>query len=409
MSVEVEEALNFIENNILNVGYEIISIEESFNRISAQDLIATHCMPRFNNSAMDGYGVKLSDANQNSTVLDTILAGSNKQTQIENSQCIKIMTGARVPSTVEAIVPQELVKIISDTMVLLPSDIKDNQHIRFIGEDITVDEKLILIGDEINSAKITLLASQGITHIKVYKKPKVTVFASGEELKLHYDKTIEEYQLFNSNTPTLIARAKELDCDVSFVGMAQDSVESLRELIINSLDSDLIITSGGVSVGEADFTKEAFDSLDMKTIFNGIIVKPGKPTILGKIGTTTILNLPGNPLASSLIFEVFGKIVIQKLSGSKKIYHNSIKTRISSTLQNKKGRITIIPGNFDGEYFIPSDKRSPGMVSVLSNCNSIVVLDKDVESIEKNQEINILPINWKFFTKTKKDFLTYAK
>ncbi|MCK5110831.1 MAG: molybdopterin molybdotransferase MoeA [Arcobacteraceae bacterium] len=409
MAVLVKEALNLIEQHISNTGYEIVTIEQSVGRISAQEILATYLMPRFNNSAMDGYGVKLDDAGKSITVIETILAGSEKLINIQNGQCIKIMTGARVPKSVNAIVPQELIDILDDGNIKLPTDIKLNSHIRFIGEDIQDGELLINIGDEINSAKITLLSSQGITHIKVYKKPKVVVFASGEELKLHYDKYIEEYQLFNSNTPTLIARAQELGCDVTFVGMAKDCVESLKELIVNSLDADLIITSGGVSVGEADFTKEAFDALDMKTIFNGIVIKPGKPTILGKIKNTTILNLPGNPLASSLIFELFGKIVVQKLSGSKNIYHNIIKTKLSQNLNNKKGRITIIPGDFDGEFFIPSRKRSPGMVSVLGHCNSMIVLDENVELLNDNQAVNILPINWKFFTQNERDFLTYDK
>jgi len=261
-------------------------------------------------------------------------------------------------------------------------------------------------GYVINSAKITLLASQGITHIQVFKKPKITVFASGEELKLHFDKDLKEYQLYNSNTPTLIARVQELGCDVTFVGMAQDSVESLKELISNSLDSDLIITSGGVSVGEADFTKEAFTQMDMKMIFDGITIKPGKPTVLGKIANTTILNLPGNPLASSLIFELFGKIIIQNLNGSNQIYHNIIKTTISSEFKNKKGRITIIPGDFNGETFTPSHKRSPGMISVLSNCNSLIVLDDDVEILKQNQIVRVLPINWQFYTNKSKEFIT---
>ena len=408
MAVTVKQALDLIKSNIIKTNYEVIPIENSINRIIAQDIFATHAMPRFNNSAMDGYGVKLQDASQNTTVIDTILAGSKKEPKINAGQCLKIMTGARVPQSVDAIIPQELVQIIDEATVKLPNDIKHLSHIRFIGEDINNGEFLINTGDEINSAKITLLASQGITHIKVYKKPKVTVFASGEELKLHYD-SVKEYQIYNSNTPTLISRVEELGCDVNFVGMAKDNVESLKELIKNSLDSDLIVTSGGVSVGEADFTKEAFAQMGVKTIFDGIVIKPGKPTVLGKIGNTNILNLPGNPLASSLIFEMFGKIIIQKLSGSKNIDHNTIKTKISEDLKNKKGRITIIPGSFDGETFTPSAKRSPGMVSVLSNCNSIIVLDENVELLKENDIVNILPINWKFFTSTQKDFLTYAE
>ncbi len=406
MAVSVKEALNLIKNNINKVGYEIVPIEQAISRIASQQLLATHFMPRFNNSAMDGYGVKLSDKNTKVKVIDTILAGSQKETNISNKECIKITTGARVPNSVEAIIPQELVEIVDDNYIQLPNDIKSLSHIRFAGEDIQLNDILIEIGDTINSAKITLLASQGITHIKVFKKPKITVFASGEELKLHFDKELEEYQLYNSNTPTLIARVEELGCNVTFVGMAQDNVKSLKELILNSLDSDLIITSGGVSVGEADFTKEAFCQMNMKMIFDGIIVKPGKPTVLGKINKTIILNLPGNPLASSLIFELFGKIIIQNLNGSKEQYHNIIKTNISTKLKNKKGRITIIPGNFDGNSFTPSQKRSPGMISILSNCNSLIVLDENIELLNSNQQVNVLPINWKFFTVKNKNFIT---
>ena len=406
MAVSVQEALYLIEQNIKKINCEILPMEDTLGRVCGEDIFATHFMPRFNNSAMDGYGVIVDDADSEVKVIDTILAGNKKTPKIKKGQCVKIMTGARVPKSVEAIVPQELVETIDKNSVKLPLDIKPYSHIRFVGEDIKNGELLIKKGEDINFAKITLLASQGITHLKVFKQPKVTVFASGEELKLHYEK-VKKYQIYNSNTPTLIARIQELGCEVKFIGMAQDSVESIKELIRNSLDSDLIVTSGGVSVGEADFTKEAFDDLGMETIFTGIIVKPGKPTILGKIGKTSILNLPGNPLASSLIFELFGKIILQNLKGSNDIYHNILKTSCAQDLYNKKGRITIIPGYYDGEKFEPSAKRSPGMVNILSKCNSMIVLDENVEIIKENGSLNVLPINWNFFTNKVKDFLTY--
>ncbi|MEA3354329.1 MAG: molybdopterin molybdotransferase MoeA, partial [Campylobacterota bacterium] len=246
MAVGVKEALRLIDLHIQKCGYEIVPIEISIGSISAQEIFAEHFMPRFNNSAMDGYGVKYNDAGKIVKVIDTILAGSKKTTKVKEGKVIKIMTGARVPKSVDAVVPQELIKIIDKKKIQLPSNIVPFSHIRYVGEDIKNGELLICDGDEINASKITLLASQGVTHIKIYKKPKVTVFASGEELKLHY-KDVKKYQIYNSNTPTLIARAKELGCDVTFIGMAHDSVDSLKELIRNSLDSDLIITSGGVS------------------------------------------------------------------------------------------------------------------------------------------------------------------
>jgi len=403
MSICIKEALRIISKNITKVSTEIVAIENSQERILAEDIYASLPLPTFNNSAMDGYAVKISDAGKEVKIIDTIFAGSEKRTGFENNQCIKITTGARVPTSTEAIIPQELTTTIDEDTIRLPEEIKPNQHIRFTGEDIEKGQKLLSTGDTLNFASITIFASQGITHVKVYRKPKISIFTSGEELKLHYEKK-EEYQIYNSNTPTLLARTEELGADVTFVGMAKDNVESLKELISNSLYADLIITSGGNSVGDADFTKEAFEAFDMETLFDGITIKPGKPTVCGKINNTYVLNLPGNPLAAALIFEVFGKIIMQKLSGSKDIYHNTLIAKMGEELNNKKGRTTIIPGFFDGEYFKASKKRAAGMVGILHNCNAIMILNKQNEILEKDALVKILPINWKFFTNVEKDY-----
>ncbi len=406
MAISPKEAINIICKSINKENFEIVPIENAIDRICAQEIIATHSLPKFDNSAMDGYAILHEDANQTLNVIDTIFAGDNNTTVLASKTAVKIMTGARVPQNTTAIIPKEDIELIDDQTIKVPQNIKMNQHIRFIGEDIKEGELLIEKKEMINFAKVTILASQGVSHIKVYKKPKIVVFASGEELKLHYEK-IEDYQIYNSNTPTFIARCKELGCDVNFIGQAHDSIDSIKESVLNSLDADLIITSGGVSVGDADFTKAAFNALGFETLFDGIIIKPGKPTVFGKIDNTFILNLPGNPLASALIFEMFGKIIIQNLLGDTQIYHNTIATTMACDLNNKKGRETIIPGLFDGQNFTPAIKRSPGMVSTLSNCNSMIVLDKEVSKLEAGSSVQVLPINWKFFSNTNKDYLTY--
>jgi len=389
MGICIKEALRIIKSNITKISYDMVPIEDSNKKIIAQDIYAKYPLPSFNNSAVDGYGVKLCD--------------EGEIVKVDATQCIKIMTGERVPSTVEAVVPFELVDIIDDDHIRVPTGIEQNQHIRFAGEDIQKNEKILSEGDEINFSAITILASQGVTHIKVYKKPKVSVLTSEEELKLHYEE-IENYQIFNSNTPTLLSRVKELGCDVNFEGLAQDGIELLQQMIENSPDVDFIITTGGMSVGEANFTQEVFEQFEMDILFNGIGIKPEKPTIFGKLGNTYILNLPGNPLAASLIFEVFGTIIIQKLSGSKNIFHNYISTKLSEDLKNKKGKTTIIPGWFDGDYFIPSKKRFPGMVGVLHKCNSMIILNKDTTGLLKDDIVKVIPINWKFYTDIQKDF-----
>lgn len=405
MAVNVNEALDIINANSSKTKFEIIPLENALGRICAQNLEAVHSLPKFDNSAMDGYAILFEDAGNVLKVEAKIFAGDNNKMTLEFGSCAKIMTGAKIPSNAQAVVPQELVEIINDEHIKIPQNIKKLQHIRFIGEDIKAGDSLICDGVEINFSQITLLTSQGITHIKVYKKPKVVVFSSGEELKLHYE-AVEDYQIYNSNTPSFLSRASELGCEVSFIGGARDTIASLVEFIENSLDADLIITSGGVSVGEADFTRAAFETLDYEPLFEGIKIKPGKPTIFGRIDNTLVLNLPGNPLACSLIFEMFGKIIIQKLLGSNEIYHNSIRAKISCDLHNKKGRVTLVPGFFDGEHFSPSSKLSPGMVSVLSRCNSFIALDEEVEHLQREDTVKVLPINWKFFSDKEKDYLT---
>ena len=406
MSISVQNAIDIISKISFNPNFEILPIENAISRISAEEIFATSFLPKFNNSAMDGYAIIYENKENDLNIIDTIFAGDNNNRLIEKNSCIKIMTGARIPDNATAIIPKEDTQELTDNKIKIIKDVKKFQHIRYIGEDIKKDNLLIDIGEEINFSKITLLASQGFSHIKVYKKPKIVVFASGEELKLHYEK-IEDYQIYNSNTPTFISRAKELGCDVTFIGQAKDSIESICKLINNSLDAELIITSGGVSVGDADFTREAFNKLNFETIFDGIKIKPGKPTIFGKIKDSYILNLPGNPLASALIFELFGKSIIQKLLGTNQIYQSFIYGKLQNDFKTKKGRITIIPGFFDGEYFEISENRSPGMVSTLSKCNSMILMDDNVETLSKDSLVKILPINWKFFSNKKKDILTY--
>lgn len=406
MAIKVPTAIEIISKLTLNLNFEIIPIENATSRICAHDIFATSFLPKFNNSAMDGYAIIYEDKDNELNIIDTIFAGDNNNRLLEKNSCIKIMTGAKIPENTTAIIPKEDIEELNDNKIKILKNVKEFQHIRFIGEDIQKDELLISNGEEINFSKITLLASQGISHIKVYKKPKIVVFASGEELKLHYEK-IESFQIYNSNTPTFVSRTQELGCDVTFIGQAKDTIEDIKDLVKNSLDANLIITSGGVSVGDADFTKEAFYELGFESLFDGIDVKPGKPTVFGKIKNTYILNLPGNPLASALIFELFGKILIQKLLGSKDIYQNYILGKLKNSFFTKKGKITIIPGFFDGEYFEISQKRSPGMVSVLSSCNSMIVIDDEVEILKEDSLVKILPINWKFFNEIKKDFLTH--
>ena len=388
MAISVEEALSYIYKNTPTVSKIILPIEDALGFIIATDVIATHNLPPYDNSAMDGYVVKLNDANKTVKVVDTIFAGDNKNTILEDNCAIKIMTGAKVPKGSECVVPIENVTTCKDG-IKLPQNLKQNNHIRFTGEDIKIGDKLLEKGDKLTAYKITILASQGISHIKVYKKPKVALFASGNELKMHFE-NVQEHQLYNTNSPMILARAKELGCDVEFIGTAQDTLESLKEHIKSALDADLVITSGGVSVGDADFTKEAFASFGVKNFFEKIDIKPGKPTTFGKVENTMVLNLAGNPSAAAMNFEIFAKATILALSGSTKKYIKPITVKLLDDYKIKSGRRSLVPVCFDGEFIKTCEKFAPGMISHLSKANAIMMIDEKCDFLKKNQEVKII-------------------
>ena len=394
MAISIEKALELIYENTPKKHLKILPIESILDMVLAQNVVAVHNLPPYDNSAMDGYAVKISDAKKLVRVNHTIFAGDDSKEELECGFGIKIMTGAKIPLGTECIVPIEDVEVKEDGVVL-PENLKLNRHVRFAGEDIKSGTTLLKIGQKLHAHHITLLASQGISHIKVYKKPKIAIFGSGNELKMHFE-SIESHQLYNTNTPTFYARAQELGCEVEFIGTAYDTLEDIHAHIESALDCDLIITSGGVSVGDADFTKEAFGAFGYEIFFDKIEIKPGKPTTFGKIGSTCILNLPGNPLAAALNFELFGQSIILTLSGSTNKYLNTITTKMQDDYKLKQGRRTLVPGFFDGNSFKPYKKFAPGMISPLAESNAYIIIDESCGFLEKGSVVKILPTRFSF-------------
>ncbi len=397
MPIDIYDALQKIDEISLTPPSILVPIEESITKVAAEDLTATLPLPNFDNSAMDGYGIR--GSSKSYKIRETILAGQEKDLVLSDGECVAIMTGARVPKSVERIIPKEMTSKKSDSISidqLLPL----GANIRKKGEDIDIGESIIKKGEIVNSSHIALLASQGITHIKVYATPRVAIFSSGDELKMHYEKLEGEADLYNSNTPYLVARANELGAQAFFLGRADDNLDSLKSKIKEALSYDLIITSGGVSVGEADFMKEAFKEMGLESFFDKVAIKPGKPTHFGRIGATLVLNLPGNPLASAMNFEIFGKFIINKLRGLSAPYHSYILTKSASNIISKKPVDSVIGGYFDGKSFmLPAKKVFPGSVNALNHCNCIIVIDKSTDEIDVGEELKILPIRWGFFSK----------
>jgi molybdopterin molybdotransferase len=389
MPVSVEEALTRIHSHRPKLRREFIPIEAAGGRILAEDVTARHNLPPFDNSAMDGYAVLCTDAGKTVISEHTVFAGDREQVRIAEGFAARIMTGARIPEGTECIVPIEDVAVEGEN-VTLPAPLRAGQHIRLCGEDIETGDVLLTKGEQLYAHHITLLASQGTTHVCVYQKPHIAIFASGSELKMHHE-PVETYQLYNTNSPTFAARAAELGCEVHFIGTAADTLDALLEHIEGALHSDLIITSGGVSVGDADYTKEAFAHFSFTPLFDKVDIKPGKPTTVGFIGDTLVLNLPGNPMAAALNFELFGQALIRRLSGTSAPHQNSVAVRMKHDYKVRPGRRTLLPGFFDGEAFNVCDKFAPGMISPLATSNGFIMLDASCSELAAGDTVRFVP------------------
>ena len=404
MPISITQALDHIYTQTPIVDDEWIPIEESVGRVIAEDLVAKFDLPRFDNSAMDGYAVKCSDAGGCVPCNDTIFAGDTPSDALTEGSAIKIMTGAPIPEGCDAIVPVEAIQVDNDK-IILPVDIKKDAFIRWAGEDIKSGTVFLEKGERVTAYTIAMLASQGMSHIKVKRKIRVAVFGTGDELRPHFEH-IKPHQLYNSNTPMFLARAKELGCETQYIRSSKDTMSALKDAIHQALHADIIITSGGISMGDKDFTKEAFGDLGMELIFEGVDIKPGKPTAFGKIGNTVIINLPGNPLASMVNYEIFVRAAIRKMSGLKAYYHRTITTPIQETLHLKKGKYTVKLGGFDGKAFSPVPLQMPGMVSPLQAADGMIITLPEVELLEKGSMVNMIPIWCELGSEEKEEIFT---
>jgi molybdopterin molybdotransferase len=351
---------------------------------------------------MDGYAVKLADAGKEVKVKEIIYAGDSPEQSFLEGEAVKIMTGAPTPNGCEAIVPIEDVEITANG-ITLPKNINKNAMIRWKGEDIKSGKNFMNANEKITAYSTALLASQGITHIEVYRKPKVVIFSTGEELKAHYEK-IETHQLYNSNAPMFYARAKELGCNVSYISSSGDTIEELKTSVKEAIDADLILTSGGVSVGDKDFTIQAFEELGMEILFSKVNIKPGKPTTFGRLKNCFVINLPGNPLAAMVNFEMFVKPIILKLSGTKSFYHPLITTKMRTEYKVKAGKYTVILGEWNGDSFFPIINQKPGMVSPLKKADGMIITTPKISSLKGNQKVKMIPIKLDMQNNKKENF-----
>lgn len=364
---------------------------EAFGKILAYDVLVLRNLPAFSNSAMDGYAV--SDLQDCYKLQGSLFAGDKAQEALLPKHCIKIMTGAMIPPNAIAIIPFEQAKLEGEK-IIPTHPIKESQHIKFCGEDYKEGETLLLAGERLDFAALSLLASQGINEVSVYEDLKIAIFASGDELKEPWQKA-QSHQTYNTNAIAYHAILQNHGFLGDYHGILPDCKEKLGEALKDFERYDIILTSGGASVGEADFFEEILRENGAEILFHGINLKPGRPMLFAKLKESFVFSLPGNPLSGALNLITLVIPTLKKLSGNTNYQSLHIQAKIAEDLNLKDKRSNMILGNFDGEYFSPfkGGKYGSGSLVPLKACNAIAIFDENQAKLKRGEKISILSLS----------------
>lgn len=370
---------------------EWISISCALDRILAQDITCIKDLPAFNNAAMDGFAFRHSDSGKTLKIKETVFAGAKVAACLGDDECYKIMTGAQVPDDADTIIPFENCISYDESQAVIGEKIKKGFAYRVKGEEQKVGNILFKAGEPINSQVIAMLASQGISMITVYKQISVAVFSSGDELREPWERANGD-EIYNVNSSSLTALLQEQGICADYCGVIPDNLEASIEYFSRLKKYDALITSGGISMGEADFIEEALIQNGFKTAFHGINIKPGKPTMFGVMDETIVASMPGNPLAAYVNAFLFLIPVLKKLQGDTKVQHQKILAKNAETFSVKSGRSNIVLGSLDDGAFrvCMQNKYGSGMLSPIMQSNAILITDESVDIVEKDAIITVL-------------------
>ncbi|MBT8124123.1 MAG: molybdopterin molybdotransferase MoeA [Gammaproteobacteria bacterium] len=402
-SIDAKQALQLILNQVDSLNEkEEVEIREALNRTLAENISSTIDVPGHTNSAMDGYAIHSSDIPlENTTTLiniGTAWAGRPYKGEIKKGECARIMTGAAMPDGTDTVVMQEHVELDGDK-VLVGHANQAGQNVRQAGEDIPVGGQVLNKGKVLTPADLGLLASVGISKVSVVKKLRVAFFSTGDELR-PVGSQLEVGQIYDSNRYTLHGMLMRLGVEIIDLGVIEDKREAVEQAFIDAADkANVIITSGGVSVGDADFVKETLEKIG-EVNFWKVAMKPGRPLAFGKIKNTWFFGLPGNPVSVMVTFYMFVQPALKKLTGSKYQAPLMIRANCQTKLRKRPGRVEYQRGiltqseNDPTQYkVIKTGAQGSGILRSMSDANCFIILSMESEGVEEGDNVQVLPFD----------------
>ncbi len=377
---------------------ETISLEQALGRILAQDQISSLHIPPADNSAMDGYALKSSDGQSGTalTMVDKVFAGHPIDRVIQAGECVRIMTGGQIPQGCDAVIMQENVSA-NENIITINQTCKTAENIRNKGEDISQGQAVLPKGRRLTAADIGLLASLGHGTVSVFQKLKVALISTGDELKKP-GQTLAAGQFYESNGYTVKALLQRLEVDIIDFGIIPDDLDLLTQAFSDAdVQADIVITSGGVSVGEADYSKTVIEKLG-KIAFWKLAIKPGKPFAFGHLPSSYFIGLPGNPVSAMVTLHQLAVPLLRKVAGEIAKAPLRLAATSLSTMRKRPGRTDFQRGNYQvnasGQLEVSAiSGQGSGILSSMSNANCYIILEQDRGRVEAGETVTVEPFD----------------
>jgi len=370
---------------------EKVPLRQALGRVLAEDIVPQINVPAHDNSAMDGYAVRFADLDKPLKEIGTALAGKPFKGAVGAGECVRIMTGAVMPSGADTVVIQEIVKKEGDRVVVPPGQ-KARQNVRYAGEDLKIGVPVLKPGKLLSPAELGLAASLGIAEVKVKRKLRVALFATGDELA-SIGAALKEGEVYDSNRYTLHGMLARLGVEIVDMGVVRDDPAKLEAAFRQAASADAIITTGGVSVGEADFIRQMMAKLG-EVLFWKIAMRPGRPMAFGRIGDAWLFGLPGNPVAVMVTFYAFVREALLHLAGRGDEALPMPTAIAAENIRKVPGRTEYQRGILfkeNSEWRVrTTGQQGSGVLRSMSEANCFIVLEHERGSVKAGEPVSVL-------------------
>jgi molybdopterin molybdotransferase len=388
--ISVSQALEQIDKHCFTTKTATKRVQKTMGMILAADVISPIYMPPFRQSSMDGYAI-LHGGSEAYKVIGEVQAGNAENIPLKADEAVRIFTGARVPDAADTVVMQEHVTREGDSITV---DKMPNKHanVRPLGEQIATGDVALEKGTLLNEASIAFLAGLGIGRVAVYQAPKVSVLVTGNELQ-QLGKKLKEGQVYESNSVSLKLALNRIGVKKIKIYRVEDDLKSTTQAVEKCLKkSDLVLISGGISVGDYDFVKQALENNEVKELFYKVNQRPGKPLWFGQKGDTKVYALPGNPASSLSCFYLYVLPLVKAQMGFANPHLSRLKAIASADIKNPTGKTLFLKGNVKDSQAVLLTGQASSMLKSFAVSNALLVVPEDKEIIRKGEELTYIAL-----------------